>query len=353
MVQVKIAPYAQPLAIPYRWAKGEHHERCGLIVRMVDEAGHVGYGECAPPPHEPVDGPAFSAEGYALLDGLDLTADDFLAQLDTRDPAPRLRCGISAAWLSLRAAAAGQPLARFLGGPDRGISSEVPINDLITDATPQAAVARAQEAMARGQTTLKIKCTDDRPLDVARVGAIRAALPDATIRLDPNEAWQPVWVQEALAEMAQFGIDYIEQPLSRTVPLEVYAEVSAAAPIPIALDDSVRSLDHARRIIALRAAQVMILKAPRLGGPDKTLEVIDEAAAAGIRCVVTASLETAVGLYVALHCGALLPAPVPPCGLGTARFFARDVAEPPPIVDGAMAVPQTPGLGVGPVSLFG
>lgn len=32
--------------------------------------------------------------------------------------------------------------------------------------------------------------------------------------------------------------------------------------------------------------------------------------------------------------------------IGTARFFAEDVAVSPPIVEGSMKVPETPGLGV-------
>jgi len=93
---------------------------------------------------------------------------------------------------------------------------------------------------------------------------------------------------------------------------------------------------------------VLVLKPPRLGGPDRTVEVIDAAANAGLRSVVTASLETAIGLTVALHCGALLPVPIPPCGIGTARFLARDLAPPPPIREGFMAVPDAPGLGIAP-----
>ena len=35
-------------------------------------------------------------------------------------------------------------------------------------------------------------------------------------------------------------------------------------------------------------------------------------------------------------------------GIGTARFFAENVCEPPPIIDGRMALPTTPGLGFDP-----
>lgn len=347
---VTIKPYAQPLAVPYRWSKGEHLERCGLLVRM-DRDGHTGLGECAPPPHEPVDGPAFAAECQALIEGLDMDRDDFLSALDQRDPPPRLRCGLSTAWLSLRAAVAGVPLTAVLA-PGRTPAARVPVNDLVTDATPEGAVARAGAAIARGQTTIKLKCTEDIDLDVRRAGALRQAYPDMVLRLDPNEAWSLADAPHHLAAMAPFDIDYIEQPVTRDVSLEDYARLRAASPIPIALDDSVRSMDHCRRILDLGAADVLILKAQRLGGPDKALEVIDQAGRAGVRVTITASLETAIGLTMALHVAALAPAPIQPAGLGTARFFKQDVGTPPPIENGAMTTPTGPGLGIAEVWAF-
>ncbi len=344
-------PYRLPLRVPYRWSKGVEHARAGLIVRCAVD-GAVGWGECAPAPHEPVDGPAYAAECRALVAGLDPASDSFLPALDARGAGDRLRCGIATAWFSARAAARGQGLAahlaEVLGGPGRRPAPAVPINELVTDAEPDAAAARALAAQGAGQDMVKVKCTEARDLDLARVAAIRAACPDIGIRIDPNESWSPNWAAEQLNAMAAFGIDYCEEPLPRGTAPQVYASLRQQTAVPIALDDSVRSADHARRIIDLGAADVLILKAPRLGGPDRTLAVIDLAADAGPRVVVTASLETSVGLHAALHLAALLPAPVPPCGLGTARFFAADVAAPPPLVDGAMTLPALPGLGCDP-----
>jgi o-succinylbenzoate synthase len=342
--RLEVRPYAQPLAIPYRWSKGEQTERCGLLVRM-DRDGATGYGEAAPAPHEPVDGPGFRAQCLALIEGLDPDADDFLQRLDARDPAPRLRCGLATAWLSLRAAEAGQPLSVFLAN-GRTVAAQVPINELVTDATPQDAVGRTRAAVERGQTTIKLKCTDDIELDVERAGAIRAAFPDIGLRLDPNEAWSLESAPERLQRMSSFDIDYIEQPVHRDVSLEEYARLRARSPIRIALDDSVRSMAHVDRILELGAADVLILKAQRLGGPDKAAEVVERAAAAGVDVTITASLETAVGLTMNLHVAALAPQPIAPAGLGTARFFAEDVGTPPAIETGHMTTPTAPGLGI-------
>lgn len=342
-----VRPYVLPLRMPYRWSKGVHHQRAGLLIR-IDLDGPVGWGEAALAPHVVLDWEKWALLCRTFVHGLDPHDDDFLRRLEEREVTPRLRCGLSTAWLSARAAREGVSLARYLAGSGRAVAARVPVNELVTDATPESCVSRTADAVARGQTTVKVKCTAERKIDLERIGAIRSAFPDVRIRLDPNESWSPDWALEQLEAMARFGIDYVEEPLPRGTDISVYAELRRRSPIPIALDDSVRSLIHAQRVIELGAADVLILKAQRLGGPDWTLRVIDAATAAGLRCVVTASLETSVGLHLALHCAALLPEPIEPCGLGTARFFTEDVAAPPVIVEGYMTVPCGAGLGVYP-----
>lgn len=347
MNSLQIKPYNQQLQVPYRWSKGTQYVRRGLLIRAEID-GHVGWGESALPPHVNYDGWSFAAHCSTLLTGLDVHSPDFLAELALREVPPRLRCGLSSALYTAKAASQDQSLATYLAGDTMTPLTRVPINDLINEADPAECVQSAAAAIARGQNTIKLKCTAERALDIARVKALRAAFPDLIIRLDPNESWEVEWALEQIKAMEGFNIDYIEEPLPRGTDLSVYAQISKQTSIPIALDDSIRSPFHALRAIELGAAKAFIIKPPRVGGVDETKALIELARAANIRCIITASLETSVGLYVALHCAALLGSSVEPCGMGTARFFKNDVAPPPPIIDGYMHVPETPGLGVDP-----
>lgn len=345
MNSLQLKPYNQQLKVPYRWSKGTQYVRRGFLVRAEID-GYVGWGEAALPPHVIFDGWSFAAHCSALLNGLDHTDKNFFHELELREVAPRVRCGLTSAVMSARAAAEGMTLARYLARADAPAAARVPVNDLIGDADPDVCVQRAHDAIAIGQNTVKVKCTEERDLDIARIKALRNTFPDLTIRLDPNESWHLDWALDQIKAMEKFNIDYIEEPFPRGTDLSTYAEMSKKTSIPLALDDSTRSPFHARRAIEMKAAKVLILKPPRLGGPDRTAEVIHMARDAGVRCVVTASLETSIGLHLALHCAALLQQPIEPCGMGTARFFSTDVAEPPPIVDGFMTIPNSPGLGV-------
>jgi o-succinylbenzoate synthase len=342
---IEILPFRLPLAAEYRWAKGVQTERRGLLVRVVS-AGAEGFGECAPAIHLDTDLEAMAGQAQGLVAGLSADAPDFLARLDARAPDPRLRCGIAAAWLAARAAAAGRPLGAFLAGRD--VPARIPVNGLVTEKTPEAAAARAAALVAEGFRTLKVKCWEDRAADLARVEAIRAAAPDAALRLDANEAWHPDWSLDHLRDLARFKLDYVEQPLPSWCGMADLAAFRRASPVRVALDESATDPGSLSRILAAGAADVVIVKAQRAGGPDRAAEMICRAAEAGVQVTVTTSLESAIGTSVAVHVASLLPEPLPDCGLAMGRFLAEDLGPMPEVQEAAMAVPSGAGLGLAP-----
>jgi o-succinylbenzoate synthase len=342
---IEVLPFRLRLATEYRWAKGVQTERRGLLVR-VEAWGAEGFGECAPPIHLDTDPEAMATEARALVAGIPAAAEDFLARLDARRPDPRLRCGIAAAWLAARAAAAGLPLGAFVAG--RAVPVRVPVNGLVTEKTPEDAAARAAALVAQGYRTLKVKCWDDRAADVARVGAIRAAAPGAALRLDANEAWHPDWSLDHMRDLARFGLDYVEQPLPSWCGMAQLAAFRRESPVRVALDESATDPESLSAILAAGAADVVILKTQRAGGPDRAAEMMRRATDAGVRVTVTVSLESAIGTAVALHVASMLPEPLPECGLAMGRFLAEDLGPTPAIEHAAMTVPRAPGLGLAP-----
>jgi o-succinylbenzoate synthase len=344
---IEILTYALPLAQEYRWAKGVQRERRGLLVRVA-AWGAEGWGESAPPIHLETDPATLAEEARALVAGLPVEADDFLAQLDARGVPARLRCGIAAAWMSARAAAGGTTLASLIA-PGGTPAVEVPVNGLVTEKTPEEAAARAAALVAAGYRTLKVKCWEDRAADLSRVAAIRAAAPGAKLRLDANEAWDPAWALEHLRALWRFDIDYVEQPVPSSRPMMEIAAFRRLSPIRVALDESATDLASLERILRMRAADVVILKTQRAGGPDRAAAMIRAAAEAGVQVTVTVSLESAIGTAVALHVAATLPRPIPDCGIPMGRFLAADLGPMPPVESGAvMRVPRSGGLGLAP-----
>lgn len=320
-----VKAYDLPLAVPYRWSHGEQDHRAGVIVRCRHR-GATGWGEIAPPPDEVPEDLERQAHGWQ----------------DTWQKAPpRIRCGYATAWYDALARAEGIKLAQYLhqelDAPRP--RSHVQVNALLT-APLEGILEEARGAWQAGHRTFKIKVGQEG--DEARAAAVREAFPRAVIRLDANAAWSPAEAAARIEALAPLRIEYIEQPVAPGAE-QALRRLNTDGPIPVALDESATDARAIQHAIQEGLGDHIILKPQRVGGPDRAVEIIKLCHDEGIGLTVTNSLETSVGLHAGLHVASV--APDVACGLGTARYFARDVAATPSIVDGVMRV-TGPGSGV-------
>jgi L-alanine-DL-glutamate epimerase-like enolase superfamily enzyme len=193
-----------------------------------------------------------------------------------------------------------------------------------------------------GYGTLKLK-VGSRPVaeDVTRVGAIRERCPTVRLRLDANRAWSLADAERALASLADSRLDYIEEPL-RAEDAHLWARLRRIG-VPLAVDETVRSLADLERCGG--AADVVVVKAARLGGPAATVGVGSAARERGLRVVVTDSIESKVGQALAVHLAAALHEPGDAVGLGGAFLVTPGSGEIMASI-GGHARPAGPGLGV-------
>lgn len=169
--------------------------------------------------------------------------------------------------------------------------------------------------------------------DVARVRAVREALgAEGRVRIDANGAWTVDEAERAIHALAEFDLEYAEQPCSTVAELADLRTRVKYMGIPIAADESVRKAADPVAVANAGAADLLVIKAQPLGGASRALSIV---AAAGLPAVVSSALDTAVGLSQGLALAAALPQLDYDCGLGTAALFADDVADRMP-VDGAL-----------------
>ncbi len=248
-------------------------------------------------------------------------------------------------------ASAGLASAGFAAADVRG----VPVNGTIGFGGPAAGAEAALQAIEAGFTTLKLKAGAEREtLDlVARVRAIRTAVgPDVRLRLDVNGAWDLPTAEDRLGAVARFGIEYAEQPLPPDDSAGA-AELRRRVDIPIAADEAAASPVAVRRLLAEGAADVLVVKPARVGGPVAVAEIAAAAAARGVPVVVSTLFETGIGIAAALAAagrlprvaGSRFPAPLAH-GLATAGLLEHDLLEEPLVVEvGRMRSPGSPGSG--------
>src|ERR1700690_899915 len=79
--------------------------------------------------------------------------------------------------------------------------------------TPAAMAAAAAKAASRALLKVKLGGTDEHGGDAARIAAVRAAAPKATLIVDANEGWDERNLGPNLAACAAAGVVLVEQPL--------------------------------------------------------------------------------------------------------------------------------------------
>lgn len=219
--------------------------------------------------------------------------------------------------------------------------TSIPVNATL----PAVAPDQVEAVLARfGQfKTVKIKVAEsgqDLNQDLQRIWAVRAAYPDATIRLDANGGYS---VRNAFmigATMVENGValDYLEQPVATLAEMIELRELIAKSKvdIKIAADELVRKASDPLEVARAGAADILVLKAAPLGGIRSALSIAHEA---GLPVVVSSALDSSIGLSMGAYLAAALPGLEFDCGLGTAALLAGDLTnEPLKPVDGAIDV---------------
>ncbi|GAD53362.1 O-succinylbenzoate synthase [Halarchaeum acidiphilum MH1-52-1] len=344
---MRIDPFAVPLVEPFDTARGRMTERRGFLV-TVERDGEVGVGEATPLPGwtETYDDCAAALERAARAHAA--SAECETAALAACEGAPAARHAVSLAYADATARARGLPLYRSLGAGDPlcdvetdGSVETVPVNATVGDADAEATADRVGDAVADGFETVKLKVgARSLDADLARLDATREMVPDATLRVDANGAWDVATAERARSALP--AIEYVEQPLAAP-SLDAHAALRGRT--AVALDESVAAagLDA---VLETEAADVVVLKPMALGGVEKAVEAGRRARAAGVEPVVTTTFDAVYARTAAVHVAAAL-APLPACGLATGDALAADLApDPAPVSGGGVAVPQGKGNGV-------
>ena len=209
-----------------------------------------------------------------------------------------------------------------------------PVRDAIgVNATvPAVGAAEVAGVLARydGCRTVKVKVAERGQTladDIARVAAVRRHVgPEGRVRIDANGAWNLDEAERALHALAEYDLEYAEQPCATVDDLAELRRRLSDWDIPIAADESVRKAADPLAVARAGAADILVIKAQPLGGIRRALDIV---AQAGLPVVVSSALDTSVGLSMGVALAAALPVLDYDCGLGTASLFTADVSIPP------------------------
>jgi L-Ala-D/L-Glu epimerase len=311
----------------------ESADTAEVVQVEIAHDGLVGHGEGAP--IERYGESALSALEYVEAHANVLGDDPWaLDEIETRLPREQFaaRSAIDAALHDLLGKLAGIPVWRLLGlrrvGP--------PTSWTIWLGDPDDMARRAEKVGGRFQR-LKLKLGARDGLDIERVRAVRAVT-EVPLQIDVNEYWTLDEARESLAQLADLGVEYCEQPLpAGDDGSAVLKRVSA---IPIFLDEDCHTLDDVAA--CERRAHGINIKLAKSGGIREAVRMAHAARALGLGVMVGCMLESGLGIAAATQMASLCHH----ADLDGNLLLARDPWPGVEFRDGVQLPSLEPGLGV-------
>jgi len=299
VVDLRAYPLLVPLTEPFGIATGAQLEARNVLVELELEDGTVGLGEAAPFPAvngetQEIALAALPAAREALVGA---RADRFRpacgAAAEALAGSPSALSAVEGALFDALCRRAGLSLLSFFGGAETELRTDItiPTGDVAH------AVRSARAAREAGFLTLKIKVGKDDPeTDAARVRAVHDAAPEASLLLDANAALR---ASEALSLLDALGpararVVLFEQPTAAD-DLEGLAEVQREGRVPVAADESARSVADVARLARRGDVAVVNVKTAK-AGVLSAWEMATVARAHGLGLMIGGMVETELSM---------------------------------------------------------
>lgn len=293
---LRLAVERWPIAGSFAISRGAKTEALVVVAELADgqESGKAtGRGECVPYARygESVDSVTAAIEAMRAP----LAAGMTRAGLQTAMPAGAARNALDCAFWDWEAKSSGRPVHELAG-----LAAPHPLTTAFTiSLAAPADMAMAARASA-SRTLLKVKLggDDQHGGDPARIAAVRAAAPKASLIVDANEGWTESNLAANLAACAEANVVLVEQPLpeGRDAALGAFRR-----PIPVCADESVHDRTSLPRLIGKYDA--VNIKLDKAGGLTEALAMAAAAERAGFAimagCMVATSLAMAPAMLLA------------------------------------------------------
>ncbi len=296
---IKFWPVDIPLTDPFVVATGSRVVAENVFVRITLSNGTQGYGEAAPFPEVGGESRASCLAALAQLGRtlLGSSVDQFRAlakhMQDVAPGQPAARCALETALIDAHCHTRQFPMWKLWGGADLR-ERETDITIPICDREKTLILARGW--YARGFRLFKMKVGNDVHEDIRRLEAVHRALPGISFIGDGNQGFSRNECLAFAKGITRFGgkMLLLEQPLVRE-DLEGLAAIRRDTGIPVAADESVRSITDAQQVVERGAADYINIKIMKTG----VMEARDIAAftlASGLKLMVGGMVETRIAM---------------------------------------------------------
>jgi len=320
-----------------------------LLVKVETDTGLVGWGEAFGYNVIPATRAALIEQVAPLAIGRDATQiaalhrelQQKLHNFGRNGPVTFALSGLDIALWDLAGKAAGLPLHRLLGGSAK---ARIPAYaSLFRYGDPGVVADATAAAVEGGYRSVKLhEVTVD-----AVAAARRAAGPAIRLTVDTNCPWSLAEATRMAEAFEPHDLTWLEEPIWPPEDHEALARLSDVTPIPLAAGENAASPTEFRQMFEAEAIGIAQPSVTKIGGVTGMRQVMDLARVHNVS-VVPHAPYFGPGLLATLHLIAADPDPDMLferlfCDLSASLFGALTDA-----VDGAMVVPDGPGLGADP-----
>ena len=336
-------------------ALGQHVVSQYVLVRLLTDTGVEGVGEATVMPRwsgETVWGAKAVIDQVftPLLIGCDPHDVVEIDSLMDRACAHNwfAKSAIEMACWDIQGKAAGKPVYELLGGAVRPLAIRCRFS--MGAYEPDRARARAQELVAEGFDTIKVKVGGEAARDIERVQIVREVIgPDRKLVIDANCGWDADTAIHCINALESCNLSLVEQP-TPDGDYEAIARVRRETRPPVMADDMCFDLIHARELVRNAGCDVISLYPGKNGGIRKSKEIAEFAAQHGVACSMGSNLEwdiaTAAMGHLIVACPNIQIEKYPGDVLGPEYHEVRIARNPLKIEGPVVTITDQPGLGI-------
>lgn len=341
VVRFEFRPYQRPFKRPLSTSHGNWNIREGIIIRLTDETGKIGWGEIAPIPW-------FGSETLEQ-------AWDFCQQLPPKITAdtifsiptelPACQFGFESAYIWVQRETQHGFLTQMYGCNNNEILSVHPCYPCCADKervkifsisnflppiaysyllpAGEGVLQSWQTPWNQGSRTFKWKIAVAAIEEEIKLfnQLIQSLPPSAKLRLDANGGLTPQAAHQWLKVTDEAGIvEFLEQPLP-PAQFNVMLKMSTQYSTPIALDESVATLKQLEDCYQQGWRGIYVIKAAIAGSPKRLRQFCNQHK---IDAVFSSVLESAIAQKACLQLATELSNPNRAVGFGVNHWFNED-----------------------------
>ena len=347
VTEINVRHLKMPMKNPFTTSFGTLNDKAFLLIEAKTEEGLTGFGECV----------AFETPWYTeeTVKTCWHMLEDFLIpivlhkEIQHPDEISKLfssirknnmaKAAIEGAVWDIFAKQSNQSLAKALGGDKEKI--EVGIS-LGIQPTIEQQIEIVRKYIHEGYKRIKVKIKPG--WDVEVIKKLRDVFPDIPMMADANSAYTLKDI-ELLKQLDEYHLMMIEQPLAYDDIVD-HAKLQKELKTPICLDESIVSLEDAKKAIELGSCGVINIKIGRVGGLSEAKRIQDYCESKGIPVWCGGMLEAGVGRAHNIALTTLSNFVMPGDTAGSSHYFEEDIIQPEVVVEnGYITVPQKVGIG--------